>query len=139
MLDALEVYLAASDAKLPVEDVRVGLVGFAEHHDGPDAPVEVVKNHTLFSVLNSFLAFLPLHGPFADPGVFSLRLQTRILPRHRFYLGVRREVAHVVSNAIAKRVRIVAHHLVEVAAQVIGLRVPHAVFIIYQHKACRVL
>ena len=139
MLDALEVYLAAADAKLPVEDVWVGLIGLAEHHDGPNAPVEVVQNHALFSVQNCFQAFLSLHGPFTDPVVLSLCLQTHILLRHRFYLGVGREVAHVVGYAIAKRVRIVTHHLVQVAAKVVGLRVPHAVLIVDQNKACRVL
>ena len=139
MLDALEVYLAAPDAKLPVEDVWIGLISLAEHHDGPDAPVEVVKNHALLSVQNSFLAFLSFHGPLEDPVVLSLRLQAHILLSHRFNLGIRWEVAHVVSYAIAQRVRIVTHHFVQVAAKVIGLRVPHAILIVDQHKACRVL
>ena len=40
---------------------------------------------------------------------------------------IRREVAHVVDDTATKRVSIVAHHLVQEAAQIISLRVPVAV------------
>ena len=84
LLNALEVHLAAANAKIPVEDVRVGLIGLAEHHDGPDAPVKVVKDHALLSVKHSILTFWSLNRPniVADSVVLSLHLQAHILPSH---------------------------------------------------------
>ena len=41
-----------------------------------------------------------------------------------------------MSYAVTQRVHIVAHHLVQVAGKVINSRVPHAIRIVNQNKAC---
>ena len=75
------MHLVAADAKIPVKDVWVGLIGFAEDHDGPDAPVKVVEDHAFLSVKQSILKFNQLIIV-ADSVVLSLHLQAHILLGH---------------------------------------------------------
>ena len=64
------VQVDAAPRKLPVESLRVGLVCLSEHHNGPDAPVIVVKNHALLYLKHLLLKLGVLWRK--SPGICTL-------------------------------------------------------------------
>ena len=130
--------ITAPSTNFPMVGLRIGLVSLSEHHDGPDSPIVVVKNHALLRTSNRIPTLSRLHRPGEDT-VLTLGLQCCVLCSHLLNLSIRGEVAHVVLHAATMRVRIVAHHLVQVASQVIALWVPHAVLIVDQNHLSGVM
>ena len=49
--------------KLPIEGVDVGLFLLCEHHDCPDAPVEIVEHHAVLGLSHGGLALDLVRGP----------------------------------------------------------------------------
>ena len=126
LLKTFKVHVRAPYSDLPMECLRVSLFLLCQHHDRPDPVIVVVKNHALFCIQYSFPTFCFFHWP-GEVLILPLSLQISILFSHLLNFCVRREVAHVVDDTATKRVCIVAHHLVQEAAQIISLRVPVAV------------
>ena len=138
LFHAFEVQVAAPSSDLPMIGLRVNLISLCQHHDGPDRPIVVVQDHALFRVENSSLALISLHGPLFN-AIFTLSVQSAVCLRHQLDLRLGGEIPHVVEDAAAERVRIIADHLVKVAGQVVALWVPHAILIIDENEARRIL
>ena len=120
------MHFTLSEQELPSEVVRVDLVVLLEHHYGPHCPVVIVQEHAAFCLLEDLAALVPLQGPFSADS-FTLCPELEIVLGDELDLLVGCLVLPVEADANAVRVGVVAHHLIEVVAQVIAHRVPHAV------------